>query len=374
MIRVVQFADFVNRLDFIDVIVQHADPKRFEIGVCVGREDSNIAAPRYGQQTPRWLIPWRPRRGLATAAYRLARVLRAWRANVLHTHHYDEALIGWMATRLYRRCKLVVGRHYSDAIYRLPAGLKQRTLLGLEKIVNRGAARIVVPSRFIRELLTTRQRVPARKIDQVPYGFVPEKYDAVTPGAIARVRSELGLHDRLVIGNLSRLHEEKGQRYLLEAMAGLPTERPRPALVIVGEGPERGPLERQARALGLADSVRFLGWRRDALAVMGAVDLVVQPTLQEAFSQVMAEALWLGKALVMTDVSGAADVIRHRENGWLVPKADAQALREAIGALAADPALRQRLGTAGRSFVESNLRVEHVIPQYERCYERALGR
>ncbi|MCV5959949.1 glycosyltransferase, partial [Escherichia coli] len=79
--------------------------------------------------------------------------------------------------------------------------------------------------------------------------------------------------------------------------------------LLVGEGPERQNLERQIKELALEGNVILAGWRRDALTIMAAADAVVQSTLQEAFSQVMCEAMWMGKPLVMTDVSGAADVI-----------------------------------------------------------------
>ena len=109
MIRVLQFASCINRYDFIDVIVQWADPGQFHIGVCVGSNESNIAQPVYKENTPRWVIPWQGRSKLHVAAWRLARVLREWKADILHTHHYDEAVIGWMATRIYPRTHWLSG-------------------------------------------------------------------------------------------------------------------------------------------------------------------------------------------------------------------------------------------------------------------------
>lgn len=374
MIRVLQFAGCINRYDFIDVIVQRADRLRFEVGVCTATEESNIAPPIYADHTPRWVLgSWTARRNLHRTAWRLAGVLREWRADILHTHHYDEAVIGWLATRFYRRTRLVVGRHYSDAIYRSSNKWKQRGLLALEQMVNRAATRIVAPSSFIRSIVCDWQEVSTDKVDCVPYGFVEEKYAAPRPADIASVRAELGLDGRFVIGNFSRLHEEKGQRYLVDAMRNMRKSIPKVLLLIVGEGAERDRLERQVALAGLRDAVRLLGWRRDAMTLMAAVDVVVQPTLQEAFSQVMAEAMWMEKPLVITDVSGATDIIRDRQNGRLVPKANPRALFEAVTQLADDQTLRRRLGIAGRNFVNENLRIEKVIPQYEEVYLKAMG-
>lgn len=372
MIRILQFADLINRHDFIDNIVHYADHSRFQVGVCVRSPWNNIAAPVYTNGTPHCVLGCASRQETAQAAWKLAGLLRRWKADILHTHHYDQAVIGWLATRLCPRTRLVVGRHYSDSIYRSSNGVKRRALLALERIVNQSAARIVVPSRAIIEIVGNRQGVPAEKIDCVPYGFVAQKYAAFANGKPSDVRQELGLDGRLVLGNFARLHEEKGQRYLLTALALLRPKLPDLSLLLVGEGPEREALERQANELGLDQAVHFLGWRRDAMAIMSAVDVVVQPTLQEAFSQVMAEALWLGKPLIMSNVSGAADVIQDGVNGLLVPPADVTALTQAIERMAGDADFRGRLGEAGHAYVEENLTIEKVIPQYEQVYLRAM--
>jgi glycosyltransferase involved in cell wall biosynthesis len=369
---VLQFADIINRHDFIDVIVQNADHERFEVGTCVRSRESNIAAPSTGSGALRWILDGTTRTALPRVTWRLARLLRRWNADIVHSHHYDQAVIGWLATRLHRRTRHVVGRHYSDAIYRLPHGPRRRALLSIEQAVNRAATRIVVPSAFIRELLVTRQGVPTHKIDVIPYAFEPQKYTPPSSLETLQLRRQLGLDGCLVLGTFARLHEEKGHRFLLQAFSDVATRRPRLRLVLVGEGPERKAIEHQLGALGLQGRVQLLGWRRDALALMAAVDVVVQPTLQEAFSQVMVEALWMRRPLVMTDVSGTAEVVRDGENALLVPRGESQALARAIERLVTDEGLRSRLASAGREYVKTNLSLGSIIPRYEQSYLRAL--
>jgi len=115
--------------------------------------------------------------------------LSVW-ADILHTHLYDEAVIGWLAKRIYPKTRLVVGRHYSDSIYRSTTGVKRKTLLALEQMVNRAAARIVVPSTYIRDILTRWQGINPTKVDLVPYGFVPRNtFHLTRTGCDACVRS-----------------------------------------------------------------------------------------------------------------------------------------------------------------------------------------
>jgi glycosyltransferase involved in cell wall biosynthesis len=373
MIRVLEFADVINRHDFIDTIVHYADRQRFEISVCVRSEANNIAKPVYPAGTKYRYLPGNSRRDAVATAWKLSRLLREWKIDILHAHHFEQAIVGWLATRFYRGTRLVIGRHYSDAIYRNPNPLKRKALLAIEQRINRDAARIIVPSRMIFDILTERQNIPAEKIDIVYYGFVPEKYSRPDADDVERVRAEFATAERFTIANFSRYHEEKGQRFLIDAVARLRKEMPEILALLVGEGPERQNLERQIKELGLEGNVILGGWRRDALTIMAAADAVVQSTLQEAFSQVMCEAMWMGKPLVMTDVSGAADVIEDGINGRIVPKADAAALAAVIRDLAADIYARDRLGSNARKFIEENLTIEKQISKYEAAFECAAG-
>lgn len=372
MIRVIQFASLINRYDFIDNIIQYIDPKRFTMGVAVGPSPCNIEEPVFPAGTARWVVPWNARRQIVAASRRLARILREWRADIIHTHHYDEALIGWLATRLYRRTRLVVGHHYSDTIYRTTTGLKRRAFIAAEQVVNRAATRIIVPSEDVVQILTRWQGVEESKVDRIPYGFVPEKYQDAGRAAPSELRRELGLEGRFVVGHFGRLHKVKGQESLIRAVGMLRSRFPGACLVIVGEGPERGNLERLIASLGLGDMVRLLGWRRDAMSLMNAVDIVVQPSLEEGFGQVMAEAFWMAKPLIMTLVGGATDAIRQGETLLIVPKDDPVALADAIGRLAADPSLRDRLATAGREYVSDHLSIDANITRYQHSYIKAM--
>ena len=250
--------------------------------------------------------------------------------------------------------------------------MKRRSLLAVEQIINRSARRIIVPSKFIFDILTERQKVNADKIDVVLYGFDPEKYSSVKEAETARVRSELGLDGRVVFGNFSRLHEEKGHRYLIEAARSVVRDIPEAVVLIVGEGQERAALEDQIAANGLEANVKLLGWRRDAMAIMSAVDVVVQSTLQEAFSQVMCEALWLGKPLIIPEVSGAVDII-DKDKGRLIKKADASALADAMIDLARNRLERARLGENGRAFVSRELTIDKMIGHYESSFRKAIA-
>src|SRR5204862_4855560 len=119
--------------------------------------------------------------------------------------------------------------------------------------------------------------------------------------------------------------------------------------VFVGEGTARPALEAEARELGVADHVGFLGWRSDAWRLMEASDLVVHPSLSEAFCSVLMEAQALERPLVTTDVGGAREQVDDGETAVLVPAADVDALRDAVlGVLAQPAAARAAMGVEAR--------------------------
>jgi glycosyltransferase involved in cell wall biosynthesis len=371
--RVLQLADVVNRYDFIDVIVEYADPERFDVSVATFDKTPNVADPGYVGRRVRVadLGAAAGRRSYARALRRLRRVLADWRIDVVHCHHYDPAVLTWLATRS-SSVRFVVGRHYSEAIELSTTGLRRRAYLGLERRVLAAAASTVVPSTMIARLVEA-QGVCADRVHLVPYAVAPAKYEHARSVDTQVVRRSVGLGaDDFVLGTFARLCAGKGHRYLLAAVAALVPACPELRWLIVGDGAERESLESQVRSAGLGSHVRFVGWRRDALDLMAATDVVVQPTLHEAFSQVMSEAMWLERPLVVTDVSGATDILENGVNGFVVPKRDPSALGSAVLRLHADEHLRREVAAAGRRWVTTELVPERVVPRYEAVYERVL--
>jgi glycosyltransferase involved in cell wall biosynthesis len=364
---VLHFADIINRGDFIHNVLDHCDPRTFSMSAVTldrrgtlngdpgGLSVVDLAAPR--------------RRDFPRAVAALRKLLQRERIDILHVHHYVPGLIALAATRKLA-VALVIGRHYSDAIYTLSRGLRQRLYLRLERLCNDAAAAIVAPSAAV-EAVLRRQGVRADKIARIPYGFAFDRLlpRVPSPETVALWGGEPGLR----LGTFARLHPEKGHRYLAEALQRLRREGIRATWLLAGDGPARATLERLVRDMGIADCVRMLGWRTDALDLMAASEVVVQPTLHEAFSQVMVEAMALGRPLVISDVSGVRDVVQDGETGLVVPPGCSDALATAIRILAR-PEEAQRLGTNASRAVREKLDIRAIAPRFEQLYASLVGR
>ncbi|MHB1956210.1 MAG: glycosyltransferase, partial [Sulfobacillus sp.] len=368
----------MNRFDFIDNIVRNLDKERFTTSVVTFSGVSNIQRPDYAlvgiQHT---VLDIAGRRSYPRAARSLAGMLRAEEVDILHVHHFEPALIGAIATTLCPRTKLVVGRHYSIGVHTIPNRFQRRAFLEVESFVNRSADRIVVPSTMIRDLLADQQGVPAEKIDLIPYAFDPAKFSEANRGPSATFRETLFAGGEgpngLLIGTFGRINAGKGHRLLFQALRSARNDLPNFHCLVVGDGPDRVELSKEVCALGLEDVVSFLGWRTDVVEVMSACDIVVQPTLHEAFSQTMIEALWLGKPLIMSDVSGASDVIIDGDNGLLTPAGNVSAIASALVNLANDDGVRATIGKRAASSVRNRLSIASIVPHFERLYATVVG-
>ena len=197
-------------------------------------------------------------------------------------------------------------------------------------------------------------------------------FNTVKPELVEKVRRELGMHERLSLLCVSRLHWEKGHRFLLEAFALLRDEGLDATLYLVGLGPDRELLENLARELDVTDRVRFLGWRDDALLVMAAADIIVHASLQEALPSVVIEALMLERPLVVTDVSGVRDIIGNSKHGIIIPPRNTEALHAALGWTIHNLAQARERAQEGRKFILEYMGAERVAREYFNVYRHVM--
>ncbi len=200
------------------------------------------------------------------------------------------------------------------------------------------------------------------------------------PGERDEVRRELGITpDDVVMGTVTRLHDSKGNEYLIDA-ARLAVDRyPQAKFFLFGEGPLRETLEQQAARLGLGDRFVFGGFVKDVARVLGAFDVSVFPSLWEGTPLTVFETMAAGKPIVATDADGLLDVLTDERDALIVPKRDAAALAGRIGRLIANPADRARLAMGARE-TSHEYDIASFVRKMERLYDllhaqsRATGR
>lgn len=181
------------------------------------------------------------------------------------------------------------------------------------------------------------------KLRIVHCGVMPELYDGPKPPQRAGARL-------IFVGRITAI---KGLRVLLAAFARARATRPGLHLTLVGDGDDRAHLERLAAPLG--DAVHFAGYlSQGAVAeALAASDAMVLPSFAEGLPVVLMEALASARPVIASQVAGVSELVEDGVNGYLVPPGDEETLADRIGRLADDPALRARMGLAGREKVQA---------------------
>jgi glycosyltransferase involved in cell wall biosynthesis len=177
----------------------------------------------------------------------------------------------------------------------------------------------------------------------------------------------------LRVGMIARMNAAyKNQAGFLRAAARLGDKFSNVEFLLIGDGPLRPELERQAVALGLQSRVRFLGDRRDISAILASIDVSVVPSVSESLSNVMLESMAAGVPVVATAVGGNLE-LSGDERVLLVPPNDEEALAAGLERVLADEELRRGMSHRARQFVLENFGVERIHQQYCELYSDVLA-
>ena len=197
-------------------------------------------------------------------------------------------------------------------------------------------------------------------------GVDPEHWRSPGVEARTRMRRVLGLADGdYAIGMCAVFRPEKNHLQLVEAIARLRARGIPARALLIGDGPMRPAIEARARDLGVASDVLIAGFHQDVRPLLAASDVVALPsTSVETFSLAALEAMALGRPVVLSEIGGAAEMVRPGENGFLFPAHDTPALVASLAALA-DPAARERMGAAARTTVEARFSERAMVDRYE---------
>lgn len=308
------------------------------------------------------------------AFFRLARLLRKWRPQVLHAHMVHSNLLARLV-RLFVAVPVVICTAHST--YEAPVSariLREVTwrelayrltdfLCDLTTQISRAGLERYIRLRAISE---QKARLVYNGIDTQQ--FFPDLDQRL------KMRAELGIEeDQFVWLSVGRLEEPKDYPNLLNAFARL--RAPDAVLLIVGQGRLQEDLKTLAWQLGIAERVSFLGLRQDIPQIMNAADAFALSSFYEGLGIVLLEASATRLPIIATDSGGPKEVVRDGETGFLVPPSDSKALADAMRRLMMlSPERRLEMGEAGRCWVSEQFGLEKVVQIWEGLYQELLAR
>lgn len=285
------------------------------------------------------------------------------KADLIHLHMPNPAAA---FAYILGRCKIpLVITHHSDTMGRASIRLLSDPFV---QEVMRRASRIIVTSRRYAD---TSMELEAHrdKTVVVPLGIDPSKFGMVDPDAIREIKARYGPHFVIAIG---RLVPFKGFEILIQAMQTVKGN-----LLLIGDGPLRGHLERVARECKVSGRVFFAGQVNNSQIVnyLSAADIFAMPSITraESFGIVQLEAMAAGIPIINTSIeSGVPDVSLDGMTGITVPPGEPASLAHALNSLLSDHELRLKMGEAGKGRVRSSFSVERMSERTMELYESVL--
>jgi len=298
--------------------------------------------------------------------WRLWRLYRKERPDVVHHVAMKPVLYGSLAALGARRTGVVnalAGLGYLFTNARGPVRLARGIVLQLfRRLFVRARTRVIL------------QNTEDMQLFQEQLGIQPVNLRLVRGAGVDLVRYRTvrhGARDRPVMVMMARMLRDKGVGELVEAARILQRDGVAARIQLVGGIDVRNPnslTPLELEALQDEGVVEWLGHRTDINEIYATADIAVLPSYREGLPKSLLEALASGLPVVTTDTSGCREVVADGVNGLLVPVRDAVKLAEALRRLLLDPAMRARMGAAGRQRAESEFRLELILAQTEAIY------
>lgn len=271
---------------------------------------------------------------------RLREFIKERKIDIVHTHMYHANFYGRLAAWLAGVHVIVSSVHN---IYRK----RKKHRMFINYLLSKITAKIFVGTPAVMEDVKRYDHVPEDKIEILPYGIDTDIFAETHDRH--KIVEKLGIPSvDLVIGNVARLEEAKGQRYLVEAVRILKERGLSIKCLIIGSGSLEKELKELTRRNKLEDCIFFLGTRQDLPELFSVMDIFVFPSLWEGLPLALLSAMAAGIPVITTHAGGIKDIIVDGKNGVVVPAEDALSIADAVERIYGDAEMRKMLSENAR--------------------------
>ncbi|MES2300365.1 MAG: glycosyltransferase [Pseudomonadota bacterium] len=305
------------------------------------------------------------------ALWRLLRLMRAARPDIVQTWMYHADLLGGLAARAAGCRNVIWGIRSTD----VKGGISRSTAMvrRLCAPLSRWVPRAIVCAADASRRAHIASGYDGSTMEVIPNGFDLTRLTA-TPEQRAQLRQHCGFaHDDVVIGVVGRFNRDKDHANFVRAV-GMLAARPGLRFLMVGRGldPDNAELSGWVAATGQAERFVLLGQRSDVPVCLAAMDVFCLPSRTEGFPNVVGEAMAMGLPCVVTDVGDAAMLVDA--HGLVVQKEDPGALARGLDEmLDRAPEVRRALGAAARARINAQFSIERARERYDALYDRLAG-
>jgi glycosyltransferase involved in cell wall biosynthesis len=343
------------------------DPARFEVHAGCFHADGMRADELRAARVPILELPVTSFKSFSAVngARMLLRYIREHRIELVHSFDVPLNLFGAPVAWLARKPVVLTSQR---AHRLLTPGLFHKLL----RVTDRLTDGIVVNCEFMRRHLTEDERVPERLVHLCYNGIDTEVFRPKPEGA--EIATHPGLeHASTVIGVVCSLRPEKGLDTLMASFSAIARDEAGARLLIVGSGPELGNLTKQTQSRGIADQCIFVPATDRVTPWLYAMDIFVLPSLSEALSNSLMEAMACGCCVAASKVGGNPELAGDPSRGLLFRPGNVQDLTSVLRVLVSDPAGRKAKGTAASEFVRTRFSVAVSALRMAEIYQARLS-
>ena len=295
--------------------------------------------------------------------FKLVKLLQKRKIDILHSHMFTGYFWGTIAAVMARTPVNITTNHNT-------AYSKTKLQIIIEKIFTHFTDKIINISQEAYDSLAVLSKISPEKLELIPNGIDLDRFTNVTVEDVPFKKS-LGLDpDKITIAMISRLFEQKGHVYFLDAMANLLRKRNNLQVLIVGDGELRDSLERKVHSLSpLHGNVIFTGVRRDVAAIMKVVDIFVLASLWEGLPIVLLEAMAMGKKILATKVGGIPEVLEDKVTGILVDSGNIAQIENGLMWILDHQTESENMARQAKHVAFEQYDVNVLLQKYESLYQ-----
>jgi glycosyltransferase involved in cell wall biosynthesis len=307
------------------------------------------------------------RRGLPLLkSLRLVKELREHlcreRYDIVQSYMIDSAILGGLAVKFTKPKPILIGTR-RNTYYWID---NRKATFQLYRRVGQWSDHILANSQQTADLCAEVEEIERKRVQVIHNGIDVDRFRVASP---ANAKMELGLEGKNpLIGVIGNWRPVKGLDVFLRAAALVCAKLPTAQFVLIGEGALKSDLQVLAHQLGLEERLTFIEGRSDIHRIVSALDVAVQCSLSESFSNVLVEYMAAARPIVATAVGDAANMIEEGKEGLLVPPNDHQALSEAILKLCSDPAHALEMGWRAAEKAVANWAWERILAAHQSTY------
>ena len=344
----------------LTTIVLNLDKKKYNVSVWCLREGGFFADKLVKEGIDVKILHISTSRN-PLSIYKLYRLLKCHKFDIIHTHAYSAGTIGRISAFLAGVPVIISHNHsvydYYGKFYNL-----------VEWFLSLITDRVICISEVVNGFANKTQRINSKKLITIHNGI--DDVCDLTEKSSSDLKKELGIPiNHPVICTISHMEEHKGLKYLLEAASLLLQSKNDVSFLLVGEGVLKKELKILCADLKIEKNVIFAGEQSDISEILSLSDIFVLPSLREGLPLTILEAMACGKPVIATNVGGIPEIVKDGENGILVYPKDPETLYMAMNELLGDREKREKMGRIGKRVCDESFRTKTMVEKVEDLYD-----